>query len=109
LMMLSPAIGNLPLSVLVLSLAFAASDFMLPTCWAVCLDIGKSHAGTVTGTMNMAGQMGATVSSYLFGGLVEKWGWDRPLVGLGALFFLSAMFWLRIDASRPLITQPAGS
>ena len=36
-------------SVVVLSMAYAGSDFMLPVAWAVCLDVGRKHAGAVTG------------------------------------------------------------
>ena len=41
---------------LLLALAYAGSDFMLPVAWAVCLDIGGRHAGAVSGAMNMAGR-----------------------------------------------------
>ena len=74
-MLLSLLIEDPYVAAAVLALGFAASDFMLPTCWAVCLDIGKESAGTVTGAMNMAGQMGATIMSYGFGVMVEKYGW----------------------------------
>jgi len=42
--------------VVLLSLAFAGSGFMLPVAWAVCLGVGRKSAGAVTGSMNMAGQ-----------------------------------------------------
>jgi MFS transporter, ACS family, glucarate transporter len=92
----------------VLALGFAASDFMLPTCWAVCLDIGKESAGTVTGAMNMAGQMGATIMSYGFGVLVEVYGWNWPLVLIAALSFVSAAIWLKIDPTRPIRSAETG-
>ena len=45
-------------------LGFAASDFMNPTAWAVCLDIGGKRAGSVTGAMNMAGQAAGRVGPF---------------------------------------------
>jgi hypothetical protein len=39
-----------------LALSYAGSGFMLPSAWAVCLDIGKKYAGAVTGAMNTAGR-----------------------------------------------------
>jgi MFS family permease len=101
-MLASLFIGNPYVAAAVLALGFAASDFMLPTCWAVCLDIGKESAGTVTGAMNMAGQMGATLMSYGFGELVEKYGWNWPLVLIAGISFLSALIWLKIDPTRPI-------
>jgi MFS transporter, ACS family, glucarate transporter len=101
-MLASLFIGNAYVAATVLALGFAASDFMLPTCWAVCLDIGKESAGTVTGAMNMAGQMGATLMSYGFGVMVEMYGWNWPLVAIAGLSFLSALIWLKIDPTRPI-------
>ena len=101
-MLLSLFIANPYLAAIVLALGFAASDFMLPTCWAVCLDIGKESAGTVTGAMNMAGQMGATIMSYGFGVMVETYGWNWPLLVIGGLSLLSAALWLKIDPTRPI-------
>jgi MFS family permease len=101
-MLLSLLIEDPYVAAAVLALGFAASDFMLPTCWAVCLDIGKESAGTVTGAMNMAGQMGATIMSYGFGVMVEKYGWNWPLVGIAALSFLSAVIWFKIDPTQPI-------
>ena len=101
-MLVSLFIENPYVAAAVLALGFAASDFMLPTCWAVCLDIGKDGAGTVTGAMNMAGQMGATIMSYSFGLMVEKYGWNLPLVFIAVLSFLSALIWLKIDPTRTI-------
>ena len=105
LMILSLTIENKTLAIVALSLSFAASDFMLPNCWAVCLDIGKTYAGTVTGAMNMAGQFGATIAAKAYGNLVGKWGWNLPLLGLGGLSLISALCWLRIDATKLLVPE----
>ncbi len=104
-MLLSTAIENKTLAIVALSLSFAVSDFMLPNCWAVCLDIGKRYAGTVTGSMNMAGQMGSTIAAAAYGNLVEKYGWNPPLLGLAGLSLISALFWLLIDPTKLLAPE----
>jgi ACS family glucarate transporter-like MFS transporter len=107
LMLLSLVIEYQPLALVVLALGFAAADFMLPNCWATCLDVGRENAGTVTGAMNTAGQMGATISSVGFGYLTGIYGWNLPLIGIAGLFFVSALLWLCIDASKPLVAKAA--
>jgi len=104
-MLLSIALENKLLAILALSFSFAVSDFMLPNCWAVCLDIGKRYAGTVSGSMNMAGQMGSTIAAAAYGGLVEKHGWNLPLVGLAVFTFISALLWLVIDPTKLLVPE----
>ena len=106
-MLLSIALDNKLLGILALSFSFAVSDFMLPNCWAVCLDIGKRYAGTVSGAMNMAGQMGSTIAAAAYGGLVEKHGWNTPLIGLAAFSLISALLWLAIDPTKLLVPEEA--
>jgi len=106
LMLTSLVIENQTLAIIILMAGFGASDFCLPNCWAVCLDIGKDNAGTITGAMNTAGQMGASIMAITFGSLVESYGYNLPLVGIALLFFVSALVWLKIDPTKPLL-QPA--
>ncbi len=89
-----------------LGLSYAGSDFMLPTAWAVCLDIGKKYAGAVTGAMNTAGQVGSTISSVLFGYFVTYFkSYDKPLIPIAVMLLISAAFWMKIDATEELIPE----
>src|SRR5207249_4107305 len=89
-----------------LALSYAGSDFMLPTAWAVCLDVGKKYAGAVTGAMNTAGQIGSFISSVLFGYFVRYSGsYDFPLVPMTVMLIISALLWLKIDATEELIPE----
>lgn len=100
--------GDKLLTVLFLAIGYAGADFMLPVAWAVCLDVGGRHAGAVSGAMNMAGQAASFLSSVAFGYIVLWTGgnWDAPLVPMTVTALLSALCWLRIDASRPLAGEP---
>jgi MFS family permease len=108
LMLASLGIENQTLAIIVLMAGFGAADFCLPNCWAVCLDIGKDNAGTVTGAMNTAGQIGASIMSIAFGALVESYGYNAPLVGIALLFFVSASVWFVIDPTKPLVPPAEG-
>jgi ACS family glucarate transporter-like MFS transporter len=89
-----------------LALSYGGADFMLPTAWAVCLDIGKKYAGAVTAAMNTAGQIGSFVSSVLFGYFVKYSGsYDVPLVPMTVMLAISAALWLKIDATEELIPE----
>ena len=79
---------------------------MLPTAWAVCLDVGKKYAGAVTGTMNTAGQIGSFMSSVLFGYLVRYWGsYDKPLIPITIMLAISCALWLKIDPTEELVPE----
>jgi len=95
------------LSVLLLALGYAGSDFMLPVAWAVCLDVGRKYAGAVTGAMNTAGQIGSFLTSIAFGYLVTWFGsYNAPLIPMGILTAISAILWLKIDPTKELVKEP---
>jgi MFS family permease len=98
--------ANKVASVVLLSFAYAGSDFMLPVAWAVCLDVGRRYAGAMTGAMNMAGQLGSFASSVTFGYLVAWFGtYNAVLPPMAATLLMSAALWLKIDPTRELVSE----
>ncbi len=90
-----------------LCLGLASMNFMLPVTWALCLDLGRRHAGSVTGSMNMAGQVGSLISSVAFGYLVKWLGsYNQALVPLAVMLVLSGLLYLGIDPAKPFFTEP---
>lgn len=86
-----------------LSLAFGVIDLMLPSAWAVCLDVGKKFGGAISGAMNTAGNIGGLVSATLFGYLVKATGnYNFPLFVISGMLVLSAILFSQIDASKPI-------
>lgn len=93
----------------VLWLAFAVfgADMTLPPSWAFCIDIGRHHAGVVSGTMNMAGNLGSFVTSLAFPYLLVWTGSPSPFFLVGAaLNALAVVLWLRANPDRPVVTGP---
>jgi len=66
------------LSIVFLSIAIFGADMTLSPSWAFCIDIGKENAGTISGTMNMAGNLGAFVTIIAFPYLLEWTGMHEP-------------------------------
>jgi MFS family permease len=96
-------------TIILLTLSFGIMDLMLPSAWAICLDIGGSHSGAVTGAMNTAGQLGGFVCTLVFGYAVKYFNsYDAPLVLIAGMLFLAAFLFSRIDATQPLFPQSKG-
>jgi nitrate/nitrite transporter NarK len=84
-----------------LGFALAAADFALGACWAVCLDVGATHAGVITGFMNTFGNLGGLVGPLAVGVMVETWGsWTLPFYVTAAVYAAGAAAWLRIDPEQ---------
>lgn len=96
------------MAVALLSIGFGVLDLMLPSAWAICLDISGPHAGAVSGAMNTAGQLGGFLCTVLFGYIVGHYNnYDLPLFVIAGMVAFSAFLFTRIDASRPLFPSVA--
>jgi ACS family glucarate transporter-like MFS transporter len=89
--------------VLLLSVAVFGADMTLPPSWAFCIDIGRSNAGVVSGTMNMAGNVGSFVTSLAFPYLLIWTGSPSPFFIVGAtLNAAAAILWMGARPDRPI-------
>lgn len=81
-------------------------DLALPVAFAVCVDIGGKHAGTVAGTMNFAGQMGGFFITLVFGSIVHHTGnFNYPLFLIAACLFGAALLWFKIDPTKTVVVN----
>ena len=89
-----------------LSLAFGIIDLMLPSAWALCIDLGKKYSGAVSGAMNTAGNLGGFVCSLIFGYVVSATGnYNLPLYIIAGMLVISAIIFMFIDPTKQLISD----
>jgi len=90
-------------AVFFISLAVFGADMTLSPSWSTCLDIGKQHSGTVSGTMNMAGNLGSFFTALAFPYMVAYTGSTTPFFFLAAgLSLLAIPMWLVIKPQLAL-------
>ena len=91
-----------------LALCYGGMTFQQPTLWATCIDIGKRHAGAVSGCLNSAAAIGGLASSLIFGYLVQRYGnYNAVFLSMAAALTVGAGLSLRIDATETLGTPNA--
>lgn len=83
------------------------NDLIMGPAWAVCQDVGRDYAATVSGAMNMFGNLVGAVSTLLVTGLIMKRypGTDGILICFtmyGVVYFLGVGLWLLIDPTKPI-------
>jgi sugar phosphate permease len=61
--------------------------------WAVPMDVGGEYSGTVSGMMNMAGNIGGALSPTVFGILVQFGSWKAPFIVAASLLVTGALIW----------------
>ncbi|MBI3210848.1 MAG: MFS transporter [Candidatus Solibacter usitatus] len=103
-MLLTSQTESKTLTVVFLACGYGCMDCMLPVAWAVCLDVGGKYAGGISGSMNMAGQLGSFLTSLTFGYVVNYTkDYNSPLPLMGAMLLISAFLFTRLDPTKPLI------
>jgi MFS family permease len=97
------------LVIVLASAGFGVLDLMLPATWALCLDLGRTHAGALSGAMNSAGLAGGFLCTVLFGYLVrDTGGYRAPLCLISAMVMTSAILFAFIDPRRPVWKEHDG-
>lgn len=87
-----------------LSLCFGIFDLMLPSAWALCIDLGKQYAGSVSGAMNTFGNLGGFSCSLMFGYLLSSTGnYNLPLYLIAVMLIISAILFAFINPTKSIV------
>jgi MFS transporter, ACS family, glucarate transporter len=70
--------------------------------WSVTADIAGVSAGSVSGFMNMGGQIGGTVTGSLTPWIAVRYGWTASFMVAAGLCLFGALSWLVVDPLRTL-------
>lgn len=62
--------------------------------WSVSADIGGESAGSVSGFMNMGGQIGGALTASLTPAIANHWGWTVSFLVAASLCALGSVLWL---------------
>ena len=70
--------------------------------WSVTADIAGGSAGSVSGFMNMGGQIGGALTGSLTPWIAARYGWTASFLVAAGLCLLGALSWLAVDPLRTL-------
>jgi ACS family glucarate transporter-like MFS transporter len=75
----------------------AGALYLSQSCfWSMSADIGKGSAGSVSGVMNMGGQIGGAITASLTPALASHFGWTTPFLVAAGLTAAGALAWLPV-------------
>jgi MFS transporter, ACS family, glucarate transporter len=87
-----------------LTIAIFGADMTLSPSWSFCIDIGGRNAGAVSGTMNMAGNLGSAITALAFAYLPEtSKGNAAFFYTAAALSLIGATCWLFANPGKTLV------
>lgn len=96
------------------SLSIFGADMTLSPSWSTCIDVGRERAGVISGTMNMAGNIGSFVTSLAFpylaawtiAGFPDLANPNIPFFLIAALLNVAAIgMWTLIDPAENALAE----
>jgi len=95
--------GSPTVAVLCLGVSFFFLELVIGPAWAVPMDVGGQFSGTVTGIMNMAGALAASLTPLVYGALFDRGYWIAPFFVSAGVLFTGGLIWIfLIDPEKPV-------
>jgi MFS family permease len=105
--------ASLPLgmaSMFAVGLASFANDIALPGGWGACMDVGGRHTGSLSGSMNMMGNLGGAMPGVVVPLVLDTFtpagaaaqNWNAVFVLFAIVYVVGGVSWLFIDSTTPL-------
>jgi predicted MFS family arabinose efflux permease len=87
-----------------LGLTSFCNDLVMPGAWATCMDVGGKYAGTLSGSMNMMGNLAGFVGPVAGGYILQATGgkYEVFLYSMAAVYLIGVLCWPFINPTKPL-------
>jgi len=102
---------NDPLTALItISFASFANDLQMPASWGTCMSLGGRYAGTLSGSMNMMGNLAGAVAPIATAKIIAWCAnngfaaikWDATFYASAVMYAIATAAWLLIDTDKPI-------
>ncbi len=103
-LVLSTRVNDPLLAMIAIGLASFSNDLVMPGTWAAAMDVGGKYAGTLSGAMNMWGNVGGLLCPLAIGYLL-RWtnnNWNVTFYVSAAIYLAGILFWAFLDPVTPL-------
>src|SRR2546427_12990310 len=90
-------------AMIAMGLASFSNDLVMPGACSACMDVGGKHAGTLSGTMNMMGNLGGALSPVVIGYVYDQThSWQIPFYVSCVIYLMGVFCWMALDPVTPL-------
>ena len=91
-------------AMLAMGMASFCNDLNMPGAWGTCMDIGQKYAGTLSGSMNMMGNLAGFVAPVTGGYILQNFNKDYNLFIylMAGIYVIGACMWPFIDPVTPI-------
>jgi MFS family permease len=100
---MATSVSDALLVMTLIGMASFFNDLVMPGAWAACMDVGGKYAGTVSGSMNMMGNLAGFVAPTVAGVMRDRGAdWNEFLMSMAAMYLIGLFCWPFINPVTPL-------
>ncbi|MEO8593573.1 MAG: MFS transporter [Candidatus Solibacter sp.] len=104
LLVLSTTMHDPLMATITIALASFTNDLVMPGAWAACMNVGGKHAGSLSGAMNMSGNIAGAIAPMVTG-FILTWAdknWNLTIYVSAVIYMLGVVCWMFLDSVTPL-------
>jgi MFS family permease len=92
-----------------MGVASFSGDLAMPPSWGACMDVGGRYSGSLSGSMNMAGNLSGFIAPPTVAYILQTSNdnWALTFFVSAAIYFVGTFCWIFIDPITPLDVEPA--
>ncbi len=94
--------ANNSLAILLLAAAAGFNLFATASWWATCNDLTRNFSGSLSGLMNMCGNLGGSLAPIVTAGLAIRLSWTQALEFAALVTLAAGLFWVLVNADQNL-------
>ncbi|MCX6620070.1 MAG: MFS transporter [Acidobacteria bacterium] len=104
LLIVSTNVANAHWAMIAMALASFSNDLCMPPAWGACMDIGGRYAGTLSGSMNMMGNLAGALAPIAIGYILSlsHQNWPLTFYVSAGIYFLGVVAWYFLDPVTPM-------
>jgi predicted MFS family arabinose efflux permease len=93
-------LNNPVLAMIAMGMSSFSNDLTVPSAWSACMDIGGRYAGTVSGSMNMMGNLAGGLAPMTVGLILDlsNSNWNLALFVSVGIYFIGAICWMFLNS-----------
>jgi MFS family permease len=110
LLLLSTKMNDPVMAMLCIGFASFSNDLVMPGSWGACMDVGGKNAGSLSGMMNMSGNIGGAICPAAIGLILyfSNNNWNLTFYVSAAIYLMGIVCWMFLDPVTPLEEHTEG-
>lgn len=93
------------ITVVWLTISLGALGFTFSSSWASCNELGQKFTGTISGWMNLCGNLGGVVAPTLTAIIAIRFGWQWAISATAFIGVVGVMAWFLVRPDRPIVVS----